>query len=83
MRAKIRARLEAIHAQQQRKPLAVDLSEKLYTPAEVAEILQISPASVKRAFRERPGTIFLAPARRRMRIPLSVLKASLEEGQVR
>jgi hypothetical protein len=83
MRAAIRQRLADAHARQSRPPITLDPSEALLTPAQVAEVLRVSPATVKRTFRGRPGTVFLAPSRSRMRIPAQVLKAYLEEGMVR
>lgn len=77
MRAAIRRHLEARNA----PPVAVDPTERLLTPDEVAEVLSVSASTVKRTFRRREGTVFLTQSRyARMRIPQAVLKRYIEEG---
>ena len=86
MKSSIRARIEAATRRAATPPIPIDLEQKLLTPAEVGEILSVSPDAAKRIFRAVPGTVLLARpncAHTQMRIPRPVLKRYLEESMVR
>ena len=87
MRAAIRKSIEAAQTRAVLPPpIAIDPSEALLTPKDVARTLATSPDTVKRIFRAYPGTVFLhgsGSAYRQMRIPPKVLKLYLEKATVR
>jgi hypothetical protein len=53
--------------------------EQMYTIPELAEILQLHPATVRRMFSGRQGMLRFPGRRSRYRIPLSLVREVLKE----
>lgn len=65
------------------------VSERIYTPKEIAEHYQVSVHTAQNLFRNEPGTIRLAnskPGRRQrtlLRVPESVVQRVMQGKQIR